>query len=83
MKCRSYNEVEKLQIFQEFNLLFLLQGCQISLGTIVYQNVEKIPNYHKICRMAENTYVDQMSIKYTNIFQCKTLQMLPKLEFLV
>jgi hypothetical protein len=27
--------------------------------------------------------MDQVSIKYTNIFHCKTLQNLPKLEFLV
>jgi hypothetical protein len=27
--------------------------------------------------------IDQMAIKYTNIFHCKTLQSLPKLEFLV
>jgi hypothetical protein len=61
MKCRSYNEVEKLQIFQEFNLLFLLQGCQISLGTIVYQNVEKIPNYHKIYQ-TNTKYVEWQKI---------------------
>jgi hypothetical protein len=27
--------------------------------------------------------IDQMFIKYTNIFHCKTFQNLPKLEFLV
>jgi hypothetical protein len=27
--------------------------------------------------------MDQMAIKYTNIFHCKTLQKLPKLVFLV
>jgi hypothetical protein len=60
------------------------QGCQVFLGT-KFQNGEKyarltrtIPNVHKIDRKS-----DQVAIKYTNIFQCKTLQNLPKFGFLV
>jgi hypothetical protein len=59
-----------------------VQGCQIFLGT-TYQNGGKytklpqnIPTVHK-CK------IDQMSIKYTSIFHCKTLQKLPKFEFFV
>jgi hypothetical protein len=36
--------------------------------------LQNIPNDRKI---------DQLGIKYTNIFNCKTLQNLPKLGFLV
>jgi hypothetical protein len=43
--------------------------------TIKYSKLSQIiPNGGKI---------DQMAIKYTNIFHCKTLQNLPKLRFLV
>jgi hypothetical protein len=45
------------------------QGCQFFSGT-AYQNGINIPNIPK-------------PVKYTNIFHCKTLQNLPKLEFLV
>jgi hypothetical protein len=40
----------------------------------IYQTATKIPNGRKI---------DQTAIKYTNIFNCKILQNLPKLGFLV
>jgi hypothetical protein len=43
------------------------QGCQIFLCS-KYQNGENIPNGSKM---------DEMSIKLTNIFLCKTLQKLP------
>jgi hypothetical protein len=33
--------------------------------------------------MTQVRKVDQMAIKYTNIFHCKTLQNIPKLGFLV
>jgi hypothetical protein len=63
------------------------QGCRIFLGTI-YQNEEtytklpqNIPNGHKIT--SNGRKIDQICIKYTNILHCKTLQILPKLQFLV
>jgi hypothetical protein len=42
---------------------------------------ENIPNNHNLFEM--DSTCDQMAIKYTNIFHCKTLQNLPKLVFLV
>jgi hypothetical protein len=58
---------------------YLSQGCQIFLGT-KYQNGEKyakLPrttlNCHKI-GITKDRKMDQVSIKYTNIFLCKTLQ---------
>jgi hypothetical protein len=41
---------------------------------------QNILNYHKIYQMAVK--IHQMSIKYTSIFHCKTLQKLPKFVFL-
>jgi hypothetical protein len=54
----------------------------------MYQHVEKI--YHitiKFTKCPQNILncgkIDQKAIKYTNIFHCKSLQILPKLGFLV
>jgi hypothetical protein len=62
------------------------QGCQSFLGAI-YQKGKYIPNYHTIYKMSINISngckIDQMSIKYTSSFHCKTLPNLPKLRFLV
>jgi hypothetical protein len=48
---------------------------------------KNIPNYHKIYQMAIKTphgrNIYEMSINYTNIFHCKTLQNEPKFGFLV
>jgi hypothetical protein len=48
---------------------------------------ETIPNNLKMARWPQRTpndsKIDQMAIKYTNIFHCKTLQNWPKLLFLV
>jgi hypothetical protein len=64
----------------------LYQGCQIFLAK-TYQKRENIPNYYKIYQkrkiLPDGNQIDQMVIKYTNIFHCKTLQNLPKLVFLV
>jgi hypothetical protein len=49
-------------------------GINIPIGHKIYQITIKIPNGHKIDKMAEN---------YTYIFHCKTLPNLPKLGFLV
>jgi hypothetical protein len=65
----------------------LQQGCQIFPGTI-YQIGENVPNNHKN-NQSDTQYIpnggkiDQMAIKYTSIFQSKTLQNIPKLGFLV
>jgi hypothetical protein len=62
------------------------QGCKIFLGT-KYQNRENIANDHEKYQIAIKYFnvrkIDQMVIKYTKIFHCKTLQNLPKLEFFV
>jgi hypothetical protein len=65
------------------------QGWQMFLGTI-YQNRKKYtkwPCMYVIYQMAKNTpngrKIDQMVIKFTNIFLCQTLQNVPKLGFLV
>jgi hypothetical protein len=55
--------------------LTVTQGCQIFLGTI-YQNGEKYTRfttkYTKLPQTILNgRKIDQMSIKYTNIFHCK------------
>jgi hypothetical protein len=43
-----------------------------------YKKPKNIPNSHKIYQMAARyTKIDNMAIKYTNIFHCKTLQNLP------
>jgi hypothetical protein len=55
------------------------QGCQTFLGT-TYQNLEKISpkrpqKYTKLPKKIRNgSKKDQMAIKFTNIFHCKTLQ---------
>jgi hypothetical protein len=60
----------------------------ISLDT-TYQKIFQMtisPNttYQKIFQMTiKSTKLDQMAIKYTNIFRCKPLQNLPKFGFLV
>jgi hypothetical protein len=45
------------------------------------------PNFHKIhpkaIKYPKSREIDQMAIKYTNIFRCKTRQELPNLGFLV
>jgi hypothetical protein len=45
------------------------------------QNTKKI--YQMAATMATGRKVDQMAIKYTNVFHCKTLKKFPKLWFLV
>jgi hypothetical protein len=44
-------------------------------------NDQKIPNDHK--SIPNGSKIEEMSIKFTNIFYCKTLQNLPKLAFWV
>jgi hypothetical protein len=48
---------------------------------------KNIPNYHKLYQISikynKDHKMDQVSIKYINMFQCKTLQNLPKFGFLV
>jgi hypothetical protein len=56
------------------------QGCQIFLGA-TYQNGKNVPKWPQ--NIPNGCKIDEMSIKFTNIFYCKTLQNLPKLEFLV
>jgi hypothetical protein len=48
-------------------------------GHNIYQIANKLPNGHKINQMAQYFPV---AIKYTNLFQFKALQKLPKLGFL-
>jgi hypothetical protein len=64
----------------------LRQCCQISFATM-YQNGENIPNNHKYIKWPLNIpngrKMDLMATKYTYTFNCKTLQDLPKLGFLV
>jgi hypothetical protein len=61
-----------------------VQDCQIFLGT-TYQNGKNIPNDHKYTRWPQNIpngrKIKPMAIKYTYIFNCKTLQNLPTLVF--
>jgi hypothetical protein len=45
------------------------------------QTLKNIPNNHKMYQIAVK--VDQMTINYTNIVHCKTLQNLPKSGILV
>jgi hypothetical protein len=40
---------------------------------------QNLPNFHEL----KNRKMDQVSIKYTNIFHCKTLQNLPQFGFFV
>jgi hypothetical protein len=62
------------------------QGCQIFLGT-KYQNGKILSNYHELYQMSINitkdSKMDQVTIKYSNIFHWNTLQDLPKFGFLV
>jgi hypothetical protein len=62
------------------------RGCQIFLGK-KYQSGKNIPNllelYQISINITKDCKMDQVSIKYTNIFHCKTLQNLPKLGCLV
>jgi hypothetical protein len=58
-------------------MLFRGRVCQIFLGA-TYQNGKNRPNDHKI-----GVPNGRMSIKYTNISHCKTLQNVPELGFLV
>jgi hypothetical protein len=48
---------------------------------------KNIPNYHELYQISikynKDHKMDQVSIKYINMFQCKTLQNLPKFGFLV
>jgi hypothetical protein len=55
---------------------------------VQYTNTEKIyqitTKYTKCPKSISNGYkIDQMSVKYDNIFHCKSLQNSPKLLFLV
>jgi hypothetical protein len=43
---------------------------------------KNIPNHHKIYHVPEK-YIDQMYIKYTNVFHCKTPKIYPKIVFFV
>jgi hypothetical protein len=56
------------------------QGCQIFLGA-TYQNGKKIPEWQQ--NIPNGSKIDEMSVKFTNIFYCKSLQNLPKLAFLI
>jgi nuclear transport factor 2 (NTF2) superfamily protein len=62
------------------------QGCQIFLGT-KYQNgkMYQITVSYTKCpwSITKDRKMDKVSIKYTIIFHCKTLQNLPKFGFLV
>jgi hypothetical protein len=66
------------------------QGCQIFLRT-TYQNIPKrgklnqtTTTYTKWSQTVPNgRKIDQMAIKYTNIFHCKPLKKLPKFGLLV
>jgi hypothetical protein len=58
---------------------FRQQVCQICHGT-TYQNGKTIPIDHKVYEIATK-YMDQMAIKYTNIFHCKILQIYPNWDF--
>jgi hypothetical protein len=61
------------------------QGRQIFLDTIhipkrgkIFQIISKLSNYHKMYQMA-TMHIFQMGIKYSNVFNSKALQNLPKL----
>jgi hypothetical protein len=67
----------------------LLQGCQIFLDTI-YQNGEKCTKLTqqylmtiKYAHISNGRRIFQMTLRYTNIFNSKALQNLPKLGYLV
>jgi hypothetical protein len=69
--------------FHEARILNRIQGCQIFLGT-KYQNGKNIPNYHKLYQMSmKYNKCRTVSMKYTNIYHCKTLLNFPKFGFLV
>jgi hypothetical protein len=86
-KCISYQKLslDKKKIVPA-STACAVQGCQIFLASI-YQHGGNVPKYHKIYQMAVNSSngrkIDQMSIKYTNIFHCQALQNLPELGSLV
>jgi hypothetical protein len=63
--------------------------CRVARFFLV-QNTKmgkNVPNYHELYQLSikYNKYckIDQVTIKYTNIFHCKNLQKLPKFGFLV
>jgi hypothetical protein len=63
------------------------QGCQIFVdkiyqngGQCMYQNTTKLPNGYTVHQMAE-IYSKWQLHTFTNIFHCKTLQILPKFGF--
>jgi hypothetical protein len=65
--------------------LYIHQGCQIFLSTKTKTGkntklLRTMPNVHKT-PITKDSKMDQVSIKYTNIFHCKTLQNLPKFGF--
>jgi hypothetical protein len=68
-------------------LQYVAQGCQIFLvqntktGKIT-KLPRTVPNVHKILQKTVSK-MNQVSVKYTNIFHCKTPQNLPKLGFYV
>jgi hypothetical protein len=81
-------------VFYKFELvLFVLKNGTVKTRVarfILVQNTKSgknIPNYHEQNQMSikykKDRKMDQVSIKYTNNFLCKTLQNLPKFVFLV
>jgi hypothetical protein len=70
--------------------LFLRKAAVRVARFVLVQNTKtgkNIPNYHELYQMSikykKDRKMDQVSIKYANIFHCKTLQNLPKFGFLV
>jgi hypothetical protein len=62
------------------------QGCQIYLGTI-YQNEGRFVNWPytipdgQLIHIPNGRKIDQVSIKYTNTFDCKALKIYPNWDF--
>jgi hypothetical protein len=76
-----------LQVIRaNYSTTSLEQGCQIFLRA-TYQNWEKFTkkhtftNGHKYIHMTNGCKIDQMAIKYTNIFHWKSLRNLPNWDF--
>jgi hypothetical protein len=73
--------------FFRFHEMTSRAGLPVFSWTQYTKMVKKLPNYHNITKWPQNIShgrkIFQMTIKYTNIFNSKALQNLPKLEFLV
>jgi hypothetical protein len=75
----NYTLKYKTVMHHRFARFFLVQNAKMGKNNKLPQT---IPNVHNIY-ITKDTKIDQVSIRYTIIFHCKTLQKLPQFGFLV